>query len=66
MAGKISSSTCSSGQGVIFDAVMSEPGKYPIVDHTMRAMAICAAGALEVKKESESRLTLNTRFSSRK
>jgi nitrite reductase (NO-forming) len=54
------------GQGVIFDAVMSEPGKYPIVDHSMRAMAIGAAGALEVKKESESGLTLNTRSSSKR
>jgi len=36
------------GQGVIFDAVMPQPGKYPIVDHSMRAMAIGAAGELEV------------------
>jgi nitrite reductase (NO-forming) len=36
------------GQGVIFDAIMSEPGKYPIVDHSMRAMTIGAAGELEV------------------
>jgi nitrite reductase (NO-forming) len=36
------------GQGVIFDAIMSEPGKYPIVDHSMRAMTIGAAGELEI------------------
>ena len=36
------------GQGVIFDAIMPQPGKYPIVDHSMRAMAIGAAGELEV------------------
>jgi hypothetical protein len=36
------------GQGVIFDAIMSEPGKCPIVDHSMRAMAIGAVGELEV------------------
>jgi nitrite reductase (NO-forming) len=36
------------GQGVIFDAIMPEPGKYPIVDHSMRAMTIGAAGELEV------------------
>jgi nitrite reductase (NO-forming) len=36
------------GQGVIFDAVMSQPGKYPIVDHSMRDMTIGAAGLLSV------------------
>jgi nitrite reductase (NO-forming) len=36
------------GQGVIFDAIISEPGKYPLVDHSMRAMTIGAAGELEV------------------
>lgn len=36
------------GQGVVFDAILSQPGKYPIVDHSMRAMTIGAAGELEV------------------
>ena len=36
------------GQGVIFDAVMSQPGKYPIVDHSMRGMMIGSAGELQV------------------
>lgn len=36
------------GQGVIFDAIMPQPGKYPIVDHNMRNMMIGAAGELEV------------------
>jgi nitrite reductase (NO-forming) len=36
------------GQGVVFDAVISRPGKYPIVDHSMRDMMIGAAGELEV------------------
>jgi nitrite reductase (NO-forming) len=36
------------GQGEVFDVIMSQPGKYPIVDHSMRAMAIGAAGELEV------------------
>ncbi|MGH8092495.1 MAG: hypothetical protein ACREIF_03350 [Chthoniobacterales bacterium] len=37
------------GQGVILDAIMPHSGKYPIVDHSMRAMTIGAAGGLEVK-----------------
>ena len=36
------------GQGVVFDAIMSQPGKYPIVDHSMRSMTIGAAGQLHV------------------
>jgi nitrite reductase (NO-forming) len=36
------------GQGVVFDTIMSQPGKYPIVDHSMRNMAIGAAGLLSV------------------
>jgi nitrite reductase (NO-forming) len=36
------------GQGVIFDAIMSQPGKYPIVDHSMRNMEIGATGQLHV------------------
>lgn len=36
------------GQGVVFDAIIPDPGKYPIVDHSMRAMTIGAAGMLEV------------------
>jgi nitrite reductase (NO-forming) len=36
------------GQGVVFDAIMSQPGKYPIVNHNMRDMMIGAAGELEV------------------
>ena len=35
-------------QGVIFDAVIPHPGKYPIVDHNMRDMMIGAAGELRV------------------
>ncbi len=36
------------GQGVILDAIIPHPGKYPIVDHSMRNMTIGAAGELEV------------------
>jgi nitrite reductase (NO-forming) len=36
------------GQGVVFDAIITQAGKYPIVDHYMRNMEIGAAGALEV------------------
>jgi nitrite reductase (NO-forming) len=36
------------GQRVIFDAILSQPGKYPIVDHSMRNMAIGAVGELKV------------------
>jgi nitrite reductase (NO-forming) len=36
------------GQGAVFDAIILHPGKYPIVDHSMRNMAIGAAGELQV------------------
>jgi nitrite reductase (NO-forming) len=36
------------GQGVIFDAIIPAPGKYPIVDHSMRDMTIGADGLLSV------------------
>jgi nitrite reductase (NO-forming) len=36
------------GQGVVFDAIMQQPGKYPIVDHSMRDMMIGAAALLSV------------------
>jgi len=36
------------GQGVVFDAVIPQPGQYPFVDHSMRDMAIGAVGLLNV------------------
>ncbi len=36
------------GQGVVFDIVFPQPGKYPVVDHSMRDMQIGAVGVLEV------------------
>jgi nitrite reductase (NO-forming) len=36
------------GQGVIFDAVLEMPGRYPFVDHGMRNMSIGAMGEIEV------------------
>ena len=36
------------GEGVVFDAIMSRPGKYPVVNHNMRDMMIGAAGELRV------------------
>jgi nitrite reductase (NO-forming) len=36
------------GQGAVFDAIMQQPGKYPIVDHSMRDMMIGAVGVLNV------------------
>ena len=36
------------GQGIVFDSIMQEPGKYPIVDHNMRDMMIGATGVLGV------------------
>jgi nitrite reductase (NO-forming) len=36
------------GQGVVIDTIMQQPGKYPIVDHSMRDMMIGAAGLLNV------------------
>ena len=40
--------TVAPGQGVVFDAIMPHPGKYPIVDHSMRNMEIGAVGLLEI------------------
>jgi len=40
--------TIAPGQGVVFDAIMQQPGKYPIVYHSMRDMMIGAAGVLNV------------------
>jgi nitrite reductase (NO-forming) len=37
------------GQGVVFDTIMQQPGKYPIVDHSMRDMMLGAAGLLNVR-----------------
>lgn len=36
------------GQGVIFDAIIPQPGQYPFVDHSMRDMMIGAVGVLNV------------------
>ena len=44
----VSTYPISPGQGVVLDAVMQQPGKYPIVDHSMRDMTIGAAGLLIV------------------
>ncbi|HEX5490762.1 MAG TPA: multicopper oxidase domain-containing protein [Candidatus Udaeobacter sp.] len=44
----VSTYPISPGQGVVFDAIMEQPGKYPIVDHAMRDMTIGAAGLLHV------------------
>ncbi len=44
----VSTYPISPGQGVVFDAVMQQPGKYPFVDHSMRNMTIGAAGELHV------------------
>ncbi len=44
----VSTYPISPGQGVVLDAIMQQPGKYPFVDHSMRAMMIGAAGELHV------------------
>ncbi|MGE5223643.1 MAG: multicopper oxidase domain-containing protein [Omnitrophica WOR_2 bacterium] len=36
------------GQGVVFDIKLTQPGKYPFVDHSMRSMQIGAMGMFEV------------------
>jgi nitrite reductase (NO-forming) len=36
------------GQGAILDAIISQPGQYPFVDHSMRDMMIGAMGLLNV------------------
>jgi Zn-dependent protease len=37
------------GQGLVFDLVFQQPGKYPFVDHSMRDMGIGAMGVLDVR-----------------
>ncbi|HEX5415920.1 MAG TPA: multicopper oxidase domain-containing protein, partial [Chloroflexota bacterium] len=37
------------GEGVVFDLVIPQPGKYPFVDHSMRDMQIGAVGTLDVE-----------------
>lgn len=44
----VSTYPISPGQGVVLDAIMPQPGKYPFVDHSMRNMMIGAAGELSV------------------
>lgn len=44
----VSTYPISPGEGVVFDAIIPHPGKYPIVDHSMRDMMIGAAGVLHV------------------
>jgi nitrite reductase (NO-forming) len=44
----VSTYPISPGQGAVFDAIMLQPGKYPIVDHSMRDMMIGAVGVLNV------------------
>jgi len=44
----VSTYPISPGQGAVFDAIMQQPGKYPIVDHSMRDMMIGAVGVLNV------------------
>ena len=36
------------GQGVVFDLVIPQPGKYSFVDHDMRAMELGAMGTLDI------------------
>ena len=36
------------GQGVVFDLIFPEPGRYPIVDHSMRNMGLGASGLIDV------------------
>jgi nitrite reductase (NO-forming) len=36
------------GQGVVFDLIIPQPGKYSFVDHSMRNMSMGAMGELEV------------------
>ncbi len=36
------------GQGVVFDLIIPQPGKYTFVDHSMRNMNLGATGVLEV------------------
>lgn len=36
------------GEGTVFDVIMAQPGKYPIVDHSMRSLTIGAAGEIQV------------------
>jgi len=42
----VSTQAIAPGQGAVFDLILREPGNYPFVDHSMRAMEMGAAGAL--------------------
>lgn len=44
----VSTYSVAPGQGVIFDITFKEPGKYVLVDHSMRNMTIGAMGMIEV------------------
>ncbi len=44
----VSTYSIAPGQGVVFDLVIPQPGKYAFVDHSMRNMEIGAAGILNV------------------
>ena len=44
----VSTYTIAPGQGVVFDIIIPEPGKYPFVDHSMRNMEIGAVGVIQV------------------
>ncbi|MDD5371559.1 MAG: multicopper oxidase domain-containing protein [Anaerolineaceae bacterium] len=37
------------GEGVVFDLIIPQPGKYPFVDHSMRSVSIGAVGVLDVR-----------------
>jgi nitrite reductase (NO-forming) len=44
----VSTYSIAPGQGVVFDLIITQAGKYPFVDHSMRNMMLGAAGVLEV------------------
>ena len=44
----VSTYSVAPGQGVIFDLVIQQAGKYSFVDHSMRDMMMGAAGVINV------------------
>jgi nitrite reductase (NO-forming) len=46
----VSTYSIAPGQGVVFDLIFLEPGKYPIVDHSMRNMGLGASGLIAVSR----------------
>lgn len=57
----VSTYTVAPGQGVVFDLIIPQAGKYPFVDHSMRNMLIGAVGVLDVAPAETESLSMRSR-----